>query len=400
MTLPFAAILLALFGVTMILTTISVQMLRGTPQAKEAISTPARFFLVCLRLAIGWHCFFEGMEKVGAANWSGEPYLRESLGPMSGMFRGIAGDRLVEKLTVNDDTFPSELDQEWHDYLAAFAAEHNFSKDQLARAEGILEQRKKATLSYLRGPGEEVTMISAYPPELKRTLTMPQRLKEFERLQQEVLDQEAKFPTSDKDVHAKWKTAKADRDKWRADLARSLKAETDKMKKALDDVVPQPVVVVSSLGTAIALMSQGAVNATTAVWTPREKEKPGPASVRPVAAWRMLEWSDALVKWGLVILGGCLLVGLFARASSLAMALLLLSFYVAMPPLPGWPESPRLEGHYVIINKTLIEVFALLALTFIPTGRWAGIDALIHLLWPKAHRRAKSGPPTSVPIPM
>ena len=53
-----------------------------------------------------------------------------------------------------------------------------------------------------------------------------------------------------------------------------------------------------------------------------------------------------------------------------------------MPPLPGWPESPRVEGHYVLINKTLIEVIALLALTFIPTGRWAGVDGLFQLFCP------------------
>jgi thiosulfate dehydrogenase [quinone] large subunit len=90
-----------------------------------------------------------------------------------------------------------------------------------------------------------------------------------------------------------------------------------------------------------------------------------------------LEWSDFLVKWSLVVLGAGLMLGLFSRLSSLLMAFMILSFYLAMPPLPGWPESPRLEGHYLVINKTLIEVIALFALTCIPTGRWAGVDALL-----------------------
>ena len=66
-------------------------------------------------------------------------------------------------------------------------------------------------------------------------------------------------------------------------------------------------------------------------------------------------------------------------SDSFGLALLILSFYAAMPPLPGWPEGPRQEGHYLLINKTLIEAIALLALTFIPTGRWAGLDGLLGL---------------------
>jgi len=104
--------------------------------------------------------------------------------------------------------------------------------------------------------------------------------------------------------------------------------------------------------------------------------------VVPTASWRLQEWSDFGVKWALVVLGACLMLGVFSRASSLATALLILSFYLAMPPLPGWPEGPRLEGHYLLINKTLIEVIALLALTFIPTGRWAGLDGLLQFVLP------------------
>jgi uncharacterized membrane protein YphA (DoxX/SURF4 family) len=102
----------------------------------------------------------------------------------------------------------------------------------------------------------------------------------------------------------------------------------------------------------------------------------------PIGSWELLEWSDAIVMYGLLVLGGCLLLGLFSRCASLATALLILSFYLAMPPLPGWPEGPRLEGHYMVINKTLIEVIALFALTFIPTGRWAGIDGLLQFVLP------------------
>jgi hypothetical protein len=41
----------------------------------------------------------------------------------------------------------------------------------------------------------------------------------------------------------------------------------------------------------------------------------------------------------------------------------------------------------MVINKTLIEVIALLALSFIPTGRWAGLDGLFALICPCGARR-------------
>jgi hypothetical protein len=48
-----------------------------------------------------------------------------------------------------------------------------------------------------------------------------------------------------------------------------------------------------------------------------------------------------------------------------------------MPPWPGLPPNPLAEGHYFIVNKNLIEMLACLALVFIPTGNWIGLDALL-----------------------
>src|SRR5947209_13478658 len=115
----------------------------------------------------------------------------------------------------------------------------------------------------------------------------------------------------------------------------------------------------------------------------------------PVRYWTALDWSDLVVEYGLVVLGVALMVGLFARLSSLLTGLMLLSFFLAMPPLPGWPEPPRVEGHYLFINKTLIEVLALGALTFLPTGRWAGVDALFSALWGWTRREPA---PARVPL--
>ncbi len=403
MTLLFSGFLLALFGLSLVLITLSLRLLRGTAPTGDTSCSATRFFLIALRVAIGWHCFVEGMEKINSPTWSGENYLREATGPLSGVYRWVPGDRLIAKATVGaDGAFPAELEREWRDYFNAFVAFHELDTEQTARATGIFDQRKADTLSYLISKAETVTKISPMPPEVTMEMTMKQRLDEHERLADRVRAAEAKFPTSDKDAHAEWKNAKADLAKWRASIKKVIDTETNRLKKVDEGErsklkkkieTDKAEWITKKVSDAVAagklkkaldeevarLREMG--EPLTDVLTSEQKLKgamPEPRGM-PITSWRLLELSDFMVKWGLVIFGACLMLGLCARATSLAAALLILSFYLAMPPLPGWPESARLEGHYVLINKTLIEVIALFALTFIPTGRWAGLDGLICL---------------------
>ena len=49
-----------------------------------------------------------------------------------------------------------------------------------------------------------------------------------------------------------------------------------------------------------------------------------------------------------------------------------------MPPFPWLPTAPNNEGYYLFVNKNVIECLALLALATTASGRWLGLDALIH----------------------
>jgi uncharacterized membrane protein YphA (DoxX/SURF4 family) len=409
MSLPFSGFLLAVFGVSLILITLSLRML---PRNGDTYSTGARFFLIALRVAIGWHCFVEGMEKITSPTWTSETYLRESMGPLADVYHSVAGDRLVAKATLGPgDSFPTELEREWRQYFDAFAAYYNLDQDQLKRAEAIYETRKAETVKFLKSK-TEVTKIAPYPPDLKLDMTMADRLKEHDRLAERVRAVEANFPSTDKDVLAEWKTAKADLAKWRGAIKKDLDAQTDKLKKideSFRTAVKKNIAGLTNKWRSAPDTKESAklkkeLDAETAkLWEPltdvlnsdqRERGPlPEPIAV-PMKQWRELEISDAVVKGGLAALGGCLLLGFLSRASSMLLALLVLSFYLAMPPLPGWPESPRLEGHYLLINKTLIEVIALLALAFIPTGRWAGLDGLLCCCFGGKNKAAENKPPT------
>src|SRR5262245_9688308 len=116
MSQNFTWLLLACFGVSLILITLSLRLLRGA-DPNDRISGFARFFLIALRLAIGWHCFVEGMEKFNTPGWTSETYLREATGPLKDHYRNVAGDRLIDRLTFGaDGEFPDRLDREWTAY--------------------------------------------------------------------------------------------------------------------------------------------------------------------------------------------------------------------------------------------------------------------------------------------
>ena len=61
----------------------------------------------------------------------------------------------------------------------------------------------------------------------------------------------------------------------------------------------------------------------------------------------------------------------------LAAGFLLMTYFIA-PPWPWLPTPPNVEGNYLYVNKNVVEMFALLALATTASGRWFGVDALVH----------------------
>ncbi len=93
----------------------------------------------------------------------------------------------------------------------------------------------------------------------------------------------------------------------------------------------------------------------------------------------VLQIVDFMNIWLLVIIGLCLILGLFDRILSLAGAVLLLLYYLCQPPVTGFEYILPSEGNYLLINKTLIEAAALLVLFYFPTGKLAGVEYFIKL---------------------
>jgi len=91
----------------------------------------------------------------------------------------------------------------------------------------------------------------------------------------------------------------------------------------------------------------------------------------------LLSISDFANAWGLALIGLSLLLGIFTRYSSIAGIVLLLLYYLSHPAFPGIEYVFPSDGSYFIINKTLVELFALLVVFAFPTSRIFGLQRLI-----------------------
>ncbi len=86
---------------------------------------------------------------------------------------------------------------------------------------------------------------------------------------------------------------------------------------------------------------------------------------------------DFLNVWGLIAIGAALIAGVLTQASSIAGVVLLLVYYIFNPPFIGYTYTNPAEGSYLIINKVMIEMWALLVLIAFPTGKIIGLDRFI-----------------------
>lgn len=86
---------------------------------------------------------------------------------------------------------------------------------------------------------------------------------------------------------------------------------------------------------------------------------------------------DFLNVWGLIAIGLGLIVGAFTQLSVISGILLLALYYLSHPPFVGLKYLLPMEGSYLLVNKNLIELAALVILWLFPTGKLIGLDRLI-----------------------
>lgn len=116
----------------------------------------------------------------------------------------------------------------------------------------------------------------------------------------------------------------------------------------------------------------------------------------PFAGWfrwlaaepNLLANADLITMWGLTLVGVLLVLGLFTRLASLAGIGFILLFYLCNPPFVGYFYSIPTEGSYLIVNKNLVELCALVVILVTGSGRFAGLDRILHGLVARRPRLA------------
>jgi len=83
---------------------------------------------------------------------------------------------------------------------------------------------------------------------------------------------------------------------------------------------------------------------------------------------------DAVNIGGQILIGLLLITGTLTRAASLAAIALLLLYYVANPPLVGLGLAVPADGHYLVVDRNLIELLTLAFIAALPLTALPGLD--------------------------
>ena len=76
----------------------------GDHRQASSLSKPLGVILFCLRIAVGWHFFYEGLAKILTPNWTSASYLMLSHGIFSNFFHWLASSpglvRAADRLNI------------------------------------------------------------------------------------------------------------------------------------------------------------------------------------------------------------------------------------------------------------------------------------------------------------
>jgi len=146
-----------------------------------------------------------------------------------------------------------------------------------------------------------------------------------------------------------------------------------------------PMVAITVLRVAIGwhFLYEGIAKLTSASWSAAGYLKQARGPFAGLFKWlagepNLLANADLITMWGLTLVGILLILGLFTRLASLGGIGFIVLFYLCNPPFVGYFYSIPAEGSYLIVNKNLVELCALVVVLVTGSGRFAGLDRIVH----------------------
>lgn len=287
--------------------------------------------VLALRLAVGWHFFREGADKITGGNFASAGFMEASKGPLAPAFRGMIWDA---------DGF-ARLDKEatldvWNQYRVQVGRHYRFDDAQMAKAEDIYEARKKRLEGFFEQYAED---IHVYRKGVERR-------------------------------------ARNRQDAVYAEVA-SLEGQGARIQR---ENKGDGALLIES----VAAIRRGYERELNALASD-EQAKRGPIGMKKPAR-RIMDTVtiDSIIPIFDLVVGALLIVGLFTRPACLAGAGFLATIIATQ-----WPGAAgAIPSHYQIV-----EMFALLVLGAVAAGRFFGLDFFVGLLWSSSVRKKTESKP-------
>jgi uncharacterized membrane protein YphA (DoxX/SURF4 family) len=356
--------------------------------------------LVLLRVAIGWHLFYEGAWKEQHADtWSSQGFLRAAKGPGALPSRWLAGDpnvtrdgwhfeehlpppppdpaaELLARFTVPripedkrgkvetyHEYLPAPINAEWWSYADYFVGYFGLDGREREKVNKLVTKHQDEMVRWLLVGEKKVAKQSSATGTIEVTKQTPERVRDYQAKLDEVREIREKYAKAIGDgTKARLDKAVAEERAQRADLLADLNERTDRMKADLRGLLTYE-------------QRRMAANPETDAQLPE-----------PPKEWSRVAQLNTAVRWGLLGVGLCLLVGFLTRFACLGGILLLVAFYLPAPPSPLGLADPQAREHFYAVNWNVIEALALLTLATTRSGRWFGVDALLQFLLPWRRR--------------
>lgn len=291
-----------------------------------------------LRVTVGWHILYEGLHKLHQDEFSAEGFLSQASGPFQSFFQYRVIDDFEGRKRLSKDWNFQRMDR-YHDL---FVNQFDLDPTKRALADRILATRKANIAAYLDNP-DNAKLI--------------------------------------RDNQTAWDALNA---KKQAQAEGKLGAPFEEQRlweatqKLRGDVRP-------------------AISWVKGQHTGLEQELGGllpadaPSHVASESLVRQLSNPDKLVTYACIAIGFCLIVGLFARPAALGGALFLAMIVASRLEWSGYynPPTHPAQGNSLFITKEFIEMMACFVLAAVPSGRWGGLDFILHHIFVRPFRKSQ-----------
>jgi uncharacterized membrane protein YphA (DoxX/SURF4 family) len=330
---------------------------RSVIDSRRQLGGFAVFALVLLRLAIGWHFFTAGLEKIERTADGGlrvaftaAPFLSMAQGPFADSFKSMAPSghdwqKLLaiphqKKPLTAEETKAAQEHPSYEAWAERIKADWQAMADEVVKVPGLIEGEIERAKS----------IVAAKKSELDEYLQSEESA---------IADYQ----------HELWRL-----DQWRAKPeATTLPFEEERITKKSAETTAKA----KSVVTGVAALEADMIGEFQALVDESQQKTTATANALDAATTSPEQAQLNRVNMGATILtlgvGICLLLGLFTRTASIVGAIFLLSVIATQPPWIATAEPT--------INQT-VELAGLLVLAGTGAGRWLGLDyfswALFH----------------------